>query len=55
MPRAIITLAVDLERAGEADRIRRLLVSSLAGRGDVRVTKSTVAVDESLAVEDLDT
>lgn len=58
---AVITLAVDLDRAGDADHLRRRLVAYAEGTDlgpckteGIKVTESAVAVDESLATDDLD-
>lgn len=64
MPHAVITVALDLDRAGDADRWRRILVRHVEdaaadldlegdGRG-VKVTESSVAIDERLGNEDVD-
>ncbi len=61
MAHAVVTIALDLDRAGDAERWRRILVRhvedaaadlALADEGrSVRVTESSVAVDERLGVE----
>lgn len=54
MARAVITLALDLDRAGDAAYVRSLLVDQAREIKGVKVTESTIAVDESLAHEDVD-
>lgn len=55
LPRAVITLALDIERGHEAEELRRELVQHAEAKDGTHVTESSVAVDESLSTEDLDT
>ena len=56
MAHAIVTIAVDLERAGDADRLRSLLLDCVreSGYPGAHVTESSVAVDQRLGTEDID-
>lgn len=55
MARAVLTFAFDVEPADRAERLRRTFADLLAKTdGVTRVTESSVAVDQTLATEDID-
>lgn len=54
MARAVVTLALDVDHGHEAEDLRRDLVALARGRAGVRVRESSVAVDQTLASEDVD-
>lgn len=54
MARAVVTLAVDVDYGQEAEYLRRDLVAYANTRDGVHVRESSVAVDQTLATEDVD-